>query len=92
MRDHAEYIATDGVGMSEDKLKTLRAFYRKLKDEGLVLEYDPSYPAVPGVSNKGGFTFRERVRADGDLLIRVNEFTNLTDEGREIWRFPAQDP
>jgi hypothetical protein len=92
LRDHGEYIATDGVGMSEDKLKRLRAFYRKLKGEGLVLEYDPSHPAVPGVSIKGGFTFRQRVRADGDLLIRVNEFTNLTDEGRKIWRFPTQVP
>jgi hypothetical protein len=69
----------------------LRAFYRKLKAEGLVLEYDPS-PPVPGVSNKGGFTFRERTPTDGDLLIRVNEFTLLTDEGRAIWRYPPQDP
>jgi hypothetical protein len=70
--------------MSKDKLLRLRAFYRKLRDEGVVLEHDPDLPAVPGASNKGGFAFRPRVPEDADLLIRVNEFTNLTDEGREI--------
>jgi hypothetical protein len=92
MRDHGEYIATGGKGMSEDKLNRLRTFYRKINEERLVLEFDPSLPPEPGVSNKGGFAFRDRRPEDGDLLIRVNEFTNLTDEGREIWRFPPQDP
>src|SRR4029077_18926414 len=41
LRDHGEYIATGGVGMSEGKLQRLRSFYRKLRDEKLVLEFDP---------------------------------------------------
>jgi transcriptional regulator with XRE-family HTH domain len=92
LRDHAEYVATWGVGMSQDKLKRLRAFYRKLRDESLVLEFDPSIPPEPGVNNKGGWAFRERQQSDEDLLIRVNEFTRLTDEGRAIWRFPRREP
>jgi hypothetical protein len=44
------------------------------------------------VSNKGGWAFWQRLPEDEDLLIRVNEFTNLTEEGREFWRFPPQDP
>ncbi|ASR77180.1 transcriptional repressor [Mycobacterium phage MyraDee] len=92
MRDHGEYVATGGVGMSEDKLKRLRTFYRKLRDDNLVLEYDPSLPPEPGVSNKGGFAFRRRAPEDGDLLIRVNEHTHITEEGRIIWRFPPRDP
>ena len=92
MRDHGEYVATGGVGMSQDKLKRLRSFYRKLREENLVLEFDPSLPPIEGVSNKGGFAFRKRRKSDGDLLIRVNKYTNLTEDGRAIWRFPVMEP
>lgn len=92
MRDHGEYIATGGKGMSEDKLKRLRAFYRKLKDENVVLEFDPTIPPIPGVSNKGGWAFRNRLPSDGDLIIRVNEYTDITEDGRMIWRFPRKEP
>jgi predicted transcriptional regulator len=57
MRDHGEYVATGGVGMSEDKLRRLRAFYQKLREENLVVEYDPNIPPIEGVSNKGGLRF-----------------------------------
>jgi hypothetical protein len=92
LRDHGEYVTTSGVGMSQDKLKRLRSFYRKLRDGDLVVEFDPNLSPVPGVSSRGGWAFRVRVPEDGDLLIRVNEFTDLTDEGRTIWQFPPQDP
>lgn len=92
LRDHGEYIATGGKGMSEDKLNRLRAFYRKLREEDVVLEFDPAIPPIPGVSNKGGWAFRRRVSGDGDLLIRVNEHTLLTADGRKIWRFPRVEP
>jgi hypothetical protein len=78
--------------MSQDKLKRLRAFYGKLRDGNLVVEFDPNLPPIPRVSSKGGWTFRDRVPGDGDLLTRVNEFTNLTDKGRGIWRLPPQEP
>lgn len=92
LRDHAEYVATGGVGMSFDKLTRLRGFYRKLRDKHLVLEFDPTLPPEPGVSSAGGWAFRKRRKSDGDLLIRVNEYTDLTDEGRRIWRLPPIDP
>ena len=92
LRDHGEFMATGGKGMSEDKKKRLRAFYKKLRDENLVIEFDPAIPPIPGVSNKGGWAFRERRPEDGDLLIRVNEHTTLSDEGAMIWRFPPREP
>lgn len=92
MRDHGEYVATGGVGMSEDKLKRLRSFYKKLRDGNLVVEFDPTLPPEPGVSAHGGFAYRRRRKSDGDLLIRVNEYTDLTEQGRIIWRFPPTEP
>jgi hypothetical protein len=92
LRDHGEYVATGGVGMSEDKLSRLRGFYTRLQQEGLVLEYDPNIPPEPGVSSVGGWAFRQREPKDENLLIRVNEYTDLTEDGNEIWRLPPIEP
>ncbi|GJJ24139.1 serpin family protein [Mycolicibacterium mageritense] len=88
LRDHGEFMLTRGRGMSEDKLKRLRSWWRMLRDENVVLEFGPDIPPVPGVSPNGGFAYRERISDDGDLLIRVNRYTHLTEEGKMIWRWP----
>ncbi|AEV52130.1 hypothetical protein [Rhodococcus phage RGL3] len=88
MRNHAEYMATGGVGMGAPELKRLRNFYQKLQDENLVLEFDPNIPGEPGFAINGGFALRPREESDGDLMIRVNEYTKLSDEGKRLWRFP----
>lgn len=91
MRDHAEYMATGGKGMSIYKIRRLQTFYRKL-DEGLVVEFDPDIPPEPGVASTGGWAYRKRQTSDGDLIIRVNEHTTLTDEGKLLWRMPPRRP
>ncbi len=92
MRDHGEYMATGGKGMNDDKLSRLRSWYQKLRDENVVVEFDPEIPPIPGVSPHGGFRYVKRRKSDGDLLLRKNEHTTLTEEGRRIWRFPPRDP
>ena len=76
--------------MAPVKLSRLRTFYAKLRDNAV--EFDPVLPPEPGFANRGGFALRVRVDADGDLLIRVNEHTNLTEKGRTIWRLPETLP
>ncbi|ANA87018.1 immunity repressor [Gordonia phage Strosahl] len=88
LRDHGEYMRTGGKGMSEDKLNRLKKWWKKLRDEDIVVEFDPEIPPTPGVAKTGGFAYRPRVIGDDDLLIRVNEHTNLTDEGEMIWCWP----
>ena len=85
---YGEHVATGGAGMNADKLGRLATFHRRLRG-GLVLEFDPALPPEPDVSNQGGWRYLPREAADGYLLIRVNEHTMLTDEGRRIWRLPA---
>jgi hypothetical protein len=91
MRDHAEYWATGGKGMSDVKLGRLRALYRKIH-AGLVVEFDPNIPPEPGVASTGGFAWRQRQPEDGDLLFRANAYATVTDECREIFRLPVVEP
>ena len=78
--------------MSENKLKRLRSWWRKLYDDNVVLEFDPNLPPVPGVAPNGGFRYVKRRKSDGDLLIRVNKHTVLTEEGELIWCWPPDLP
>lgn len=90
-RNHAEYVETGGVGMGDSELQRLRGFHDKLRRFDLVVEYDPEIP--PNLdSNAGGWAFRPKTPEDGDLIIRVNEHTNLTEEGKNrIWKLPKED-
>jgi uncharacterized protein (DUF433 family) len=92
LRDHAEYVAVGRKNLSEDKITRLRAFYLKLHDNNLVVEFDPDIPPIPGISRGGGWAYRDRQPSDADLLIRENEYTDLTAVGRELWRFPTELP
>jgi hypothetical protein len=40
MREHGDYVATGGRGMSGEVLFRLETFYHKLHSENLVIEYD----------------------------------------------------
>ena len=88
LRDHGEYMATGGKGMKFDRVQRLQGFYKTMQDH--VLEFDPEIPPQPGFAKHGGFALRPRTPQDGDLLIRVNKHTTLSDEGRMIWRLPEQ--
>ncbi|AXC35180.1 immunity repressor [Mycobacterium phage Phranny] len=94
LRDHGEYVATGGVGMPDEKLRRLRSFYRKLRDEGLVLEFDPTIPPIEGVSAQGGWRYVEATpeERESGILIRENEYSRITQKGRMIWRFPPREP
>ncbi len=89
LRDHGEWYATGGRGMSAEKLYRVECLHRRLRDSNAVLEYDPELPSQPGFCIDGGFALRLRRFSDGGLMIRVNEHTVLTEQGREIWRLPV---
>lgn len=88
LRDHGEFVATGGKGMSEAKLSRLSGFYRTMKTH--VVEFDPALPPEPGVAPHGGFALRKRTKKDGDLMIRRNGYTEMTEEGFKIWALPKE--
>ncbi|AMO61688.1 Uncharacterised protein [Mycolicibacterium phlei] len=89
LRDHGEFMLSGGfTSMSENKQRLLKSWWRRLRDDDVVLEFDPAIEPYRGMGG-GGFRYVPRTAADGDLLIRVNEHTTLTAEGERIWCWPA---
>jgi len=92
LRDHLRFMETGGRGMSAERLALLKSFYDRLRRENVVVEFDPNIPPSEGILT-GGWAFVPREESDGDLIIRVNEYTKpLTDEMTLIWTFPPEDP
>jgi hypothetical protein len=91
MRNHAEYMASGGKDMKEYKLAQLRRFYALLRRENVVVEFNPEFPPNESAST-GGWDYVPREESDGNLIIRVNEYTSLTPIGQVIYRFPPKVP
>lgn len=89
LRDHGEFIVNgDFRGMSDDKIKRLKSWWKFLRDNDVVLEFDPAIPPTPGVAPNRGFRYLSRSASDEEFLIRVAEHTNLTEGRRSIWCWP----
>lgn len=92
LRDHLRYRSSGTKGMSEKRIQLLRGFYKRLRENNEVVEFDPTIPPHKGVFT-GGWAYRPRVESDGELIIRVNEHTkDLTERMKMIWRFPPKLP
>ena len=81
LRAYGDWVATGGHGLPAATLQRARDLVLTLRQRDAVLEYD-------GV----GITLRARNADDGDLLVRDNAHTTLTEDGRMIWRFQHVDP
>jgi hypothetical protein len=88
LRDHAAVFLSGRDAINPTDLKRLSSWYVLMENH--VLMFDPHLPPVPGEFPYGGFALKDRTPDDGNLLIRVNEYTKLTDEGKIIWARPAK--
>ncbi len=68
----------------------VNAMYRKLLRFNQVIDYDPSYPPMPGLSGTGGFAYVPRQDSDEDYMIRIKPGVRLTEEGKKIWKMPKE--
>lgn len=92
LRAHLRFRSYGQEGLTENESYLLKGFYNRLRKNNLVVEFDPNIPAQEGVYT-GGWAFRPREETDGDLIIRVNEYTkDLDEEALMVWEFPPADP
>ena len=89
LTNHLEFVATEGRHMSKAKLKALGHWYKNLIDTNTVLMFDPTIPPRP-YSKNGGWEYVPRQEKDKDLLIRVNQYVDMTPEAKEVLRMPKE--
>jgi len=81
---HLEYVAAGDKFLGEGIRSRLRNWYvNTLMEFSVVVEYDPDQPPTPN-QKFGYWRYVPRVAADGELILRRNEHTELTPE-QEVW-------
>lgn len=90
VRLHGHFMVAGRDALNGTSYDKLRSFYRKLVRFNQVVDYDPDYPAVPGLVNGEGFAFVNRQPEDKDFIIRMKPTIRLTPVGEKIWRLPEE--
>jgi hypothetical protein len=91
LRDHAEYMVNGGQYWPEYRRARLLRWYRRLRDEGLVVVFNAEIPPSEG-NRLGGYAYQPREERDGELIVRVDEPAELSEQAVVIWRFPPELP
>lgn len=89
---HGHYRLSPETLRQASASKKLRALYGRLINNDVVIDYDPSYPAVPGLLGAGGFAFVPREEEDENFIIKIRPGIRLTRLGNQLWRFPTNIP
>lgn len=87
LHGHAQVGGMDALNGSS--INKLRAFHKKLTVFKQVIDFNPKYPALPGVSNSPGFAYVPRSPQDEDFIIKIRSGVNITPLGDRIWRLPT---
>lgn len=82
----------DSTAVRETTLRGVRSVLRKLQNFNTVIDYDPGYPAVPGLVNTPGFAYVPRAESDENFIVKIKPETRITPIGRKLWRMPEGVP
>lgn len=82
----------DPTAVRETTLRGVRSVLRKLQNFNTVIDYDPGYPAVPGLVNTPGFAYVPRAESDENFIVKIKPETRITPIGRKLWRMPEGVP
>lgn len=90
LRRHAIAQANGMDSLSKIDRSHVLAFRKRLAVFNSVVDYNPSYPAMPGFTNTPGFAYVPREEGDEGFVIRLRPGVRLTSEGKKLWRLPVE--
>lgn len=76
--------------LEKDTVRRAETLVRRLKVFNQVIDYDPEYPPIPGLSNVNGFAYVPRTEADEDYVIKIRPGVKITPLGEKLWRMPQE--
>ena len=90
LRLHAVWMLTQHINREKDRT-LLRGFYAFLKNAQMCVEYDPTQTEPQWRNKTGGFRYVPLNESDGQLLIRVNQYTrDMSEEMQVLWQMPDE--
>ena len=54
----------------------------------MVLDYNPEYPPIMGLTSTPGFAYIPRTEEDEDFMMKIRRGVKVTPLGNRIWRLP----
>lgn len=76
----------DALGNFAQRL--YRNLVKTLTRHNVVVDYNPEYGPIIGVTDIGGFAYLPRTEKDEDFIFKVREGVRITELGEKIWRLP----
>lgn len=92
LHNHVEYMIFGTKTMSDNSISRLRSWYKtRIQEYDVVVEYDPNIPPSPN-QKFGGWRYVPRTAEDGDLIIRRNKYTKLSETQEALFKLPTELP
>lgn len=92
MRAHLKTILLPHEGEGDADKKARESMFRKLVRYNQVIDFDPSHPAVKGLSNTGGFKYVPRTAEDKDYIVKVKPGVKVNNTFKKLWTMPKDLP
>ena len=81
-------VAPDNL--SEESRERANSLIRRLKEFNVVVDYDPAYPPIIGLTSLPGAKYLPRPEDDEDFIMKIRPGVRITPLGSRIWRLPKQ--
>lgn len=77
--------------LTDESRERANGLIRRLRQFDVVVDYDPGYPPIVGLTNTPGFAYVPRTEQDEDFVMKIKPGVKVTPLGDRIWRMPP-DP
>lgn len=84
----AGHIAIDPKSISDEGKERAGSFLNRLRTFNVVLDYNPEYPPIMGLTSTPGFAYIPRTEEDEDFMMKIRRGVKVTPLGNRIWRLP----
>ena len=76
--------------LTNESRERANGLIKRLLQFDVVIDYDPSYPPVVGLTSLPGFAYLPRTASDENFLMKIKPETRITPLGQKIWRMPTE--
>ncbi|UBI10026.1 hypothetical protein LA324_05300 [Corynebacterium coyleae] len=77
--------------LTEESRERAAGLIRRLRQFNVVVDYDPDYPPIVGLTNTPGFAYVPRTEKDEDFIVKIKPGVRITPLGDKIWRLPPEE-